>query len=213
MGAVSKETWACDVDPNIENKDFILKRTKEDLGLTASMIISTTSLMNTVKLVHAPIHSIPNYFPKFDKIFCISTLEHMPGPDIVASLLLFSKHLSEDGLVVLTVDHPDIDPNALLEAAAAAGPVPVGDVDMLFLPRRDDIEDSTLTNGHLTIFRCLLTHATNTTSWTVSPRFHSSPSTHEVNQHNENILTGTTKGGSKDNRKKNKRRKRRASML
>ncbi len=65
----------------------------------------------------------------FDRIFCISVLEHMDPPDRAAALREFHRVLTPDGLVVLTVDCPPVVPTDLIAAASEAGLVPAGPVD------------------------------------------------------------------------------------
>lgn len=81
----------------------------------------------------------------FDRVFCISVLEHLhdfftrhagwrvPGflrfafrRDIEQSLREFRRVLTEDGVIVLTFDHPNINLDYLFEVTAGTGLAPPG---------------------------------------------------------------------------------------
>jgi ubiquinone/menaquinone biosynthesis C-methylase UbiE len=64
----------------------------------------------------------------FDRVFCISVLEHMPPADRAAALREFARIVRPDGLVVLTMDHPLVDLGEFVRLVAAAGLRFVGDV-------------------------------------------------------------------------------------
>jgi SAM-dependent methyltransferase len=83
----------------------------------------------------------------FDRIFCISVLEHLddffnrhagwrvPGllrfafhRAIEQSLREFRRVLTDDGVIVLTFDHPDINLDYLFEVTGDTGLEPAGEV-------------------------------------------------------------------------------------
>jgi ubiquinone/menaquinone biosynthesis C-methylase UbiE len=105
-----------------------------------------------VTLVKASICQLPEELPLFDRIFCISTLEHLCAKDQKDTITEFARFLAPNGLLVLTVDYPEVTPTALIELADSVGLVPAGDV-ILDQPTKDS-----LTNGHLSIYRCVFTH-------------------------------------------------------
>lgn len=45
----------------------------------------------------------------FDRIFCISVLEHMPDDDLLKALREFKRILKQDGLIAITLDYPYLD--------------------------------------------------------------------------------------------------------
>lgn len=83
----------------------------------------------------------------FDRIFCLSVLEHMEAPDRTLALREFARVLAPGGLLVLTADAPPVVPSLLLQDAAICGLVPIGPVSL-------DTDDLLL--GCCAIFRCAL---------------------------------------------------------
>ncbi len=153
LGEVSLETWACDTDPRISKMSSIIKETYDDLGKIAyTTLINNPILYNQVKLINASICSMPINMPRFDRIFCISTFEHLSHNDQIKAIAEFSRLLTPDGLIILTVDYPEVAPEVLLEIANSVDLVPAGEV-LLERPSND-----VLTNGYLSIYRCVLRH-------------------------------------------------------
>ena len=92
----------------------------------------------------------------FDRIFCISTLEHLPKNDIQKALKEFARKLAPNGLVIISVDYPLIDPENLFRVAASVGLVPAGNVE-LGLPPKNAINGSPLYPS-LYVYCCVLKH-------------------------------------------------------
>lgn len=69
---------------------------------------------------------------RFDRVFCVSVLEHMAPVDRTSALREFARLLASGGLVVLTVDVPPVRPSELVAMAAEAGLVPAGPVEVSF---------------------------------------------------------------------------------
>jgi len=153
-----KETWACDTDPRIKDLSTIIAETRKDLGEAAYQnLVKEPRTFEAVRLVCASICKLPNYMPKFDRIFCISTLEHMTKQDRHEALMEFSRKLAPGGLIVLTVDYPVVTPQELLQSAEDAGLEPafgvesqIPDTALTYGP------DGFMTNQELKIFRCVL---------------------------------------------------------
>ena len=66
----------------------------------------------------------------FDRIFCISTLEHLPKNDIKKALKEFAGKLAPNGFVIITMDYPMINPEELFEIAASVGLIPAGKAEL-----------------------------------------------------------------------------------
>jgi SAM-dependent methyltransferase len=66
----------------------------------------------------------------FDRIFCISVLEHMDPLNRVAAVREFARVLAPGGMVLLTMDVPACNPADVLAQAAQAGLTPAGEVDL-----------------------------------------------------------------------------------
>lgn len=91
--------------------------------------------------------------PQFDRIFCVSTLEHLFPEERARTLASFAKKLAPEGLLVLTVDYPEVTPEELSRAAKHAGLVLVSTAEIGAPPA------GTLTNGYYSIYRCVYKHA------------------------------------------------------
>lgn len=164
LGMKCKEVWGCDKDNRIMNLSSIVEETKNDLGDEAHQTITNhPELYENVKLSCGSICSLPNYMPKFDRIFCISVLEHFKETERMKTLEEFKKFLKPDGLIVLTVDYPEITPTELIKNAREVGLEPV-----YLYETNDPFEnsitlpaDGMTTHQQLYVYRLLLKHAKN----------------------------------------------------
>lgn len=153
LGQTCKSTWACDGDPRIDNFDSVLQETFDDLGYTAyQILVNCPDLHKQVTLTTDSICNLPASMPQFDRIFCISTLEHLCDKDRKDAMTQFAKFLAPNGLLVLTVDYPEVTPESLIAMAESVGLVPAGDVDTK-RPIRNLV-----TNGSFSIYRIVFTH-------------------------------------------------------
>jgi ubiquinone/menaquinone biosynthesis C-methylase UbiE len=143
----------------LNDRTGIIQEIYDDLGVEAyKLILQKPELYQSVKIDCCSICKLPDSMPQFDRIFCISTLEHMTEADQKTALLEFSRKLKPDGLIVLTTDYPVVTPEALLKTAKSAGLVPAGPVEnykpgpnaITFMP------DGRTTNIQLNVYRCVL---------------------------------------------------------
>jgi SAM-dependent methyltransferase len=149
-----KETWACDTDWRISSREAIIRETYDDLGEDAYSILTNKDyIFDKITLVQASIFDLPDSMPLFDRIFCVSTLEHLYPDERARTLASFAKKLAPNGLLVLTVDYPEVTPEELSRAAKNAGLVSVSTEEIGTPPA------GTLTNGHYSIYRCVYKHA------------------------------------------------------
>ncbi|MDR1942679.1 MAG: class I SAM-dependent methyltransferase [Endomicrobium sp.] len=153
-----KEVFACDL-----NKDITTDISK--LQLPKDIIASKyTKIRNTC----CSITKTPYRDNMFDKIFCISTLEHIEGylikiirhlrlnryftgilkrskyKSILKALLEFQRLLKPKGLLILTFDYPDIDLIYLLNILKKTKLSLVGDITK-------EIPSNALKNNDLTL--------------------------------------------------------------
>lgn len=130
LGKLCKETWVCDIDPRIDSMPEILNAIRNDLGEVAyAGALKNIATLLKVKRVRASIADLPKSMPQFDRIFCISTFEHMSKGDQRKTFKEFARILKPEGLIVMTVDYPVVTPEALLGMASAAHLEPVGEVE------------------------------------------------------------------------------------
>ena len=142
--------WACDLDPRIEDKDRIFEASEWFGPESYNTLTKTIYPWNNVFLLRASVTALPNSMPLFDRIFCISTLEHMSISDRKAAFEQFCKKLAPGGLVVITMDYPMCTPEEILRQADEAGLVPAGAVVVGTPPA------GALTWGILYVYRCVL---------------------------------------------------------
>lgn len=155
IGQRSKAAWALDSDPRISDLEAIIQETYDDLGETAYAVLTNSlHLYHDMHVVRGSIFALPEDMPQFERIFCISTLEHLLVDEREKTMQEFAKHLTHDGLLVLTVDYPEIKPDVLIEIAEKAGLVPAGKT-VLTVP------ENYLTNGSLSIYRAVFMHKSN----------------------------------------------------
>ena len=148
-----KETWACDTDYRIINREAIIQETYRDLGKDAYLgLISKDYIFDKITLLQASIFNLPDSMPLFDRIFCVSTLEHLRPQERARTLKNFAKFLAPNGLLILTVDYPAVTPEELSIATKNAGLVPVSAEEIGTPPA------GTLSNGSYSIYRCVYKH-------------------------------------------------------
>lgn len=141
-----REVHACDLDERILSREAILQELRSVFGNEAAAALPERYLQG-VRYRLASVTDLPYPDGMFERIFCISVLEHLddffnhhagwhvPRPlrlafhrDIEQALREFRRVLTGDGVIVLTFDHPDINLDYLFEATADAGLEPAGAV-------------------------------------------------------------------------------------
>lgn len=142
----SKEVYACDFDSRILSRDAILKGVKNVFGEAASKNLPEKYLTD-IHYSQAALTTLPYPDRTFDKIFCISVLEHLKdffnkhsllygieflrflvSHDIYRSLEEFRRTLRDDGLIILTFDYPVINIDYLIKIVEMLGLSFVGQV-------------------------------------------------------------------------------------
>lgn len=99
-----KEVYAIDIDKRITSRNKINKRMRKKLG-----IIDANIYKYRLNLMHGDITSIPLPDKKFNKIFCISALEHLLDAGKIKALKEFHRILKDEGMLILTLDYPTTD--------------------------------------------------------------------------------------------------------
>jgi ubiquinone/menaquinone biosynthesis C-methylase UbiE len=148
-----RATFACDLDPRIDDPEQIVADIQPDFGAEAAQAFARASLQR-LERTRCSITATPYGDAAFDRVFCISVLEHLPADDRKATLREFARIVRPNGLVLLTMDHPLVDLDEFVQAVAAAGLRFVGDV------RRHVPLDALWSGAHgLRCFRALLQRA------------------------------------------------------
>ena len=149
----TREVHACDMEEGILAPDIIRKGLRDTYGEPAAACLPERYLRD-IHFRRASITGLPYADGMFDKIFCISVLEHLmdhfnryswlPRVGLLQSLLKreiflalgeFRRTLKGDGLIVLTFDYPDINLDYLTSVVKSLGLSFAGDVDFM---RPDD---------------------------------------------------------------------------
>ncbi|MCU0867769.1 MAG: class I SAM-dependent methyltransferase [Planctomycetes bacterium] len=115
-----RTTVACDLDPRLVDDAALLASIPAAGGDTAA-VARVRALLPRLQRSLASITALPDLDETFDRVFCISVLEHLPPPARAAALREFARVLRHDGIVVLTMDHPLVDLAEFERAVAAAG--------------------------------------------------------------------------------------------
>ncbi|MBD7936674.1 MULTISPECIES: class I SAM-dependent methyltransferase [Cytobacillus] len=109
LGEKCKHTFACDIDERLLDNRAILLDMKETYTHDEIQEEHVQRLLNSVSMSCCSLTDLPYSNQLFDKIFCISVIEHLNIEDIYKSLVEFKRVLKEDGLIILTCDYPTID--------------------------------------------------------------------------------------------------------
>ena len=110
--------FACDINNTILDFDKILSTYDENILKKAYKNIPQWKKIN---LLCASICNLPTSLPQFDRIFCISTLEHMSHINQKKALAEFAKKLKKNGLIIITFDYPTVIPEELFILAESVG--------------------------------------------------------------------------------------------
>ncbi|UOE58475.1 class I SAM-dependent methyltransferase [Priestia filamentosa] len=103
-----KEVYACDIDGRILSKSSILK----DIEDTYGTVIDDSFLKHSFNPIHfsqSSLTNLPYQNKSFDKIFCISVLEHLSKEDMEKTFKEFRRTLKDQGLLIVTFDYPAIN--------------------------------------------------------------------------------------------------------
>lgn len=140
----------CDTDDRIVSIPAILAEMAQD-----EMPFDATPELKKMGRNQANITNIPYDDGRFDRVFCISVLEHMSEADVAKALVEFRRVIKADGLVVLTLDVPPYKPTVLKKLVEDAGLAFTGS----FEPEEPTNVLRTTMYGGLTVFRAVLRRA------------------------------------------------------
>ena len=128
------ETHAIDLDRRILSPEAILEDIGRDFGAVAERWTAAhrDETLDRILFEHGSIERTPYRDGHFDRIFCISVLEHMPGHIMLATMREFHRILTLGGMVVLTFDSPTISPQAIHGLAESSGFVFAGPFEPSF---------------------------------------------------------------------------------
>ena len=121
----TKEVYAVDLDRRILSKERIVKSIIDDFGEESIKNVKDYWFQK-IKFQNSSITDLPYEDRSFDKIFCISVLEHLPDlanahplihaihipfmkKGIARAMKEFNRVLKPGGLLILTFDYPNIN--------------------------------------------------------------------------------------------------------
>lgn len=130
---LSKDDVVCDAGCGIEHpfKFYASKRVKEIIAIDIDERIKELKAPLNLKFDCMDIKNLgKEYKGYFDKIFCISVLEH-DTPHLKENLESFEKALTDEGIIILTLDYPLIKPDQILNMLEGVGLCVKGDFDYM----------------------------------------------------------------------------------
>lgn len=119
LSDVCKEVYACDLDKRVASPRLILEDIKQTFGQEVRYV--SDSYFKKIKFSHCDITNLPYDDKKFDKLFCVSVLEHLEPTQVKLALEQFKRVIKDDGLIILTIDYPTLQLNVLQSAIANTG--------------------------------------------------------------------------------------------
>ncbi|VBB09365.1 methyltransferase type 11 [Lucifera butyrica] len=123
-----KVVHACDIDERIVASTKIL----EDIAVTVGEETAChfpAKYLSDIKYKQANITNLPYEDKMFDKIYCISVLEHLAPLDIVKAFSELARVIKDEGLMILTFDYPSINLQLLEQVVTHSGLKFAGHVD------------------------------------------------------------------------------------
>lgn len=149
-----KEAHACDIDRGIKDRSIMLKEIEIAYGKEAADNLPSRYI-ESINYAIADLTKLPYENNKFDKVYCISVLEHLSSEAMEKTFNEFKRVLKDDGIIVLTFDYPTINLESLDMLIKKSGLRYVKEVDYN-MPK-----DRLYTNmwGGLYCFRAVLSKA------------------------------------------------------
>jgi ubiquinone/menaquinone biosynthesis C-methylase UbiE len=98
-----------------------LKLALSDICKTYACDIADAEVNDRIIFTKCDIAAMPYQEAMFDKVFCISSLEHMNLTTIQAAVSEFRRVLKPGGKLIVTIDYPTLEPKLLLSMLNEAG--------------------------------------------------------------------------------------------
>ncbi|MDR0879626.1 MAG: class I SAM-dependent methyltransferase [Clostridioides sp.] len=122
-----KQVNCLDADNRILNRSEVLSLARENCTREEYNKIEEISNKIDFKCGDITATGYPNKY--FDKVFCISVLEHLPANSMFRAIKEFSRILKDDGKLILTFDYPSVDFLQLTTVMEQAGMRFLGEAD------------------------------------------------------------------------------------
>ncbi|CAB1127827.1 Methyltransf_11 domain-containing protein [Candidatus Hydrogenisulfobacillus filiaventi] len=151
LAAFCHRAAALDLDPRLADPAAIRAAVVAEAGAAALRRLPPSWPERLERQV-GNLTALPWPDASFDRVFCLSTLEHLPEADQLPALRELARVLRPQGLLVLTVDVPPLTTGDLHFLVAEAGLEFAGPVDFLRPPEAVFASPW----GRLSCFRALL---------------------------------------------------------
>ncbi|WP_440114142.1 class I SAM-dependent methyltransferase [Paenibacillus sp. QZ-Y1] len=115
-----QEVHACDWDERILSEEAIRLDIASDFGEQAARNLPNSSLVKLHR-AQANLAQLPYEAGKFDRVFCISVLEHLDAGTMLRAFREFARVLKPDGKLIATFDVPEMRPDLLETIMAVTG--------------------------------------------------------------------------------------------
>lgn len=100
-----KVVYATDIDERIIDINEIKHDVESNFNIQTG--VEVLNGRDNINFKHANITELPCKNNMFDKVFCISVLEHVSDEDKAKALKEFRRVLKNNGMIILTIDYPD----------------------------------------------------------------------------------------------------------
>lgn len=115
-----REVHACDWDERILSEEAIRLDIASDFGHEAAHHLPEHYLTRLI-LARTNLAQLPYAAEQFDRVFCISVLEHLDTCTMLRSFREFARVLKPDGQLIATFDVPEMRPDLLETIMAMTG--------------------------------------------------------------------------------------------
>lgn len=115
-----REVHACDWDERILSEEAIRLDIVSDFGEQAARDLPESTLVRLHR-AKANLAQLPYESGKFDRVFCISVLEHLDTGTMLRAFREFARVLKPKGQLIATFDVPEMRPDLLETIMAVTG--------------------------------------------------------------------------------------------
>ena len=98
---------ACDLDSRVLSPESMIAEVRSDIGEEGATG-PLSDAMTQIQFAHADLTALPYGEGMFDRVFCVSTLEHLSSDARLSALVEMHRVLKDEGLLVLTFDYPTV---------------------------------------------------------------------------------------------------------
>ncbi|WP_339305062.1 class I SAM-dependent methyltransferase [Paenibacillus sp. FSL R5-0519] len=147
-----REVHACDWDERILSEEAIRLDIASDFGELAAQDLPESTLFRLHR-AKANLAQLPYESGKFDRVFCISVLEHLDTGTMLRAFREFARVLKPNGQLIATFDVPEMRPDLLETIMAVTG---LNIKDKLNVEEPDDAIWSDMYGAPIRCFRAVI---------------------------------------------------------